>query len=63
MSRAVDELWAVAQSDLSALISRMDRDTISHRVREFTAALRSDPRRLDAAKQSWYVLFGEDLPP
>jgi hypothetical protein len=50
------------RADLVALASQLSRETIVHRVREETAGFRSDPRLLDAAKQNWYVLFGEELP-
>lgn len=50
------------RADLNALTSQLDHQTIRRRLRETTTALRSDPRLLDAAKQNWFVLFGEDLP-
>ena len=50
------------RADLIALVSQLNRETIVRRVREETAGFRSDPRLLDAAKQNWYVLYGEELP-
>jgi hypothetical protein len=50
------------RADLMALVSHLNRETIVQRLREETAGFRSDPHLLDAAKQNWYVLFGEELP-
>ena len=50
------------RADLNALASHLNRERVAERVRQSTAGLRGDPRLLDAAKQNWYVLFGEPLP-
>lgn len=50
------------RQDLHDLTARLDRGTILARLRESTASFRSDARLLDAAKQNWFVLFGEELP-
>jgi hypothetical protein len=61
----VGKLFSVRKKDrmdLHALVSKLDREIIRRRVQECTAGLRSDERLLDAAKQNWYVLFGDQLP-
>lgn len=50
------------RQDLNDLTSGLDRSVIVGRLRESTASFRSDARLLDAAKQNWFVLFGEQLP-
>jgi hypothetical protein len=50
------------RADLNAMVSQLNRETITRRVRETTAGLRSDSHLLEAAKKNWYVLFGDELP-
>jgi hypothetical protein len=51
------------RDDLNALVSQLDHQAIRQRVKDSAGGLRSEARLLDAAKQNWFVLFGEsDLP-
>ena len=50
------------REDLNALVSQLDREAVRRRVKEATGRLQSDARLLDAARQNWFVLFGDELP-
>jgi hypothetical protein len=48
--------------DLRFLKGQLDGAILARRLRDTTAALRSDPKLLKNAERNWYVLFGESLP-
>ena len=50
------------RADLNAMTSKLEHATILERLRTTTAGLRSDAHLLDAAKQNWFILYGEELP-
>jgi len=50
------------RDDLRVLYPQLDRRVLIDRVASTTAALRSDPKLLEAASHNWYVLFGEAFP-
>jgi hypothetical protein len=50
------------KDDLRAVVPHLDKTILETRLRDTTAALRGEPKLLDAAKENWYVLFGQPLP-
>jgi len=48
--------------DLRAAKALMDRTVLVQRLRDSSAALRSEAKLLAAAEKNWFVLFGEELP-
>ncbi|HEV2294896.1 MAG TPA: hypothetical protein VGR35_13670 [Tepidisphaeraceae bacterium] len=50
------------RDDLRMVAPRLDRSILLERIVRTTSALRNEPRLLDAAKQNWFILFGEALP-
>ncbi len=50
------------RDDLREVSPQLDRETLVRRLRETTAALRSDDRLRQAAEKNWYILYGESLP-
>ena len=50
------------RDDLRALKPKLETQTIRNRLRESSASLGSEPRMLDAARENWFVLYGEPLP-
>ena len=41
---------------------KLDKAVLERRIRESTAALRSNQRQREDARKNWFVLFGEELP-
>lgn len=61
----VGKLFSVREKDrddLRAVAPRLDRTILLERVGRSTSDLRKEPRLTDAAKQNWFVLFGDELP-
>jgi len=50
------------RDDFRALKPTLETQTIRNRLRESSASLGSEPRMLDAARENWFVLYGEPLP-
>jgi hypothetical protein len=50
------------RDDLQALVSHLDKETLTRRVREATTSLRTEDKLRQAAENNWNVLFGEPLP-
>jgi hypothetical protein len=48
--------------DLRALKERLDKHVLTERLSTTTVALQQDKAGQAAAKQNWYVLFGENMP-
>ena len=61
----VGKLFSVRKkdkADLNALVGTLDSERVRNRLQDSTRSLRTEARLLEAAKENWYVLFGEDLP-
>ncbi len=61
----VGKLFSVREKDrddLRAVAPRLDREILIERVQRSTADLRGERRLADAARQNWFILFGERLP-
>ncbi len=50
------------RADLNVLMSTLDRAKIRRRLVESSSGLRSDADLLEAARQNWFIFFGEELP-
>ena len=50
------------RDDLQMVVSQMDKEVLTERVRRDTAPLRADEKLRQAAEKNWYILFGESLP-
>ena len=48
--------------DLRTLKPQIDRDVLTTRLTSAGAALLAETRLRDAARQNWYVMFGDELP-
>jgi hypothetical protein len=44
------------------VVPHLEKSILETRLRDTTAALRGETKLSDAAKENWYVLFGEPLP-
>ena len=61
----VGKLFSVREKDrddLRAALREIEKAKIVQRLRDSAAALLQDARLRDAARQNWYILFGEELP-
>ena len=50
------------RDDLRALLPRLDKTSLTDRLRATCHALLAESRLRDNAAENWYILFGEDLP-
>lgn len=50
------------RDDLRALVPHLDKEVLTHRLRDTTAAWQAAPDLLKHAQDNWQILYGEALP-
>lgn len=50
------------RDDLRAITPLLDKQVVIARLADSTHRLRREPSLADAARENWYILFGEPLP-